>query len=64
MGEVVGDEKNKRKIDFQKVKYGIEASCCLLFKYAWFKNCSAQWREHMFKTQNVIFGCSRGLGKK
>ena len=34
MGEVVGDEKNRTKIDLREVKYGIEAFYCLLFIYA------------------------------
>ena len=37
MDEVVGDWKYIRKIDFNKVKYGIEASYCLPFIYAWFE---------------------------
>ena len=34
MGEVVGDGKISTKIDLRKVKYGMEAFYCLLFKYA------------------------------
>ena len=35
MGDIVGDQKNSRKIDFKKVKWGLEVYCCLLSKFSW-----------------------------
>ena len=37
MGDIVGDGKNSRKIDFKKVKWEIEAYHCLLSKNTWFR---------------------------
>ena len=37
MGDFVGDGTNGRKIDFKKVKYGVEAYHHLLLKNAWFR---------------------------
>ena len=36
MRDIVGDDKNSRKIDSKKVKWGIEAYHCLLSKNTWF----------------------------
>ena len=37
MGDIVGDERNSRKIDSKKVKWAVEAYHCLLSKNTWFR---------------------------
>ena len=64
MGDIVGDGKNSTEIDAKKVKWGIEAYHFLLSKKYLARIFSAQWREDMRKTPNVIFEYFRGLGKK
>ena len=64
MGDVVGDCKNsKKKIDSNKVKYEIEAFCCLLSMYACFKFFQRGGAKIYVKHQMSFCGFLEGWAK-
>ena len=63
MSDFVGDKKDiEKKFEATKiVARNVRLSTSEKYLVEIF---SAQWRDDMRKTPNVIFGCFRGLGKK
>ena len=64
-GDVVGDAKNsKKKTFFQENEVKDRSVLLSTFAKCFVQIFSAQWREDMLKTTNIILGCFRGLGNK
>ena len=64
MGDFVGDGKNSKKQNsFQKNEVRGRSVPLSTFEKYLVQIFSAQWREDMRKTANVILGWFRGMGK-
>ena len=63
-GDFVGDEKKLYKNSIQGFEVDDRSVRLSTFEEYLVRNFSAQWREDVRKTPNVILGCFRGLGKK
>ena len=64
MGDFVEDGGKGRKINFRENEVGARSVPLSTSEKYLVQIFSAQWREDMRKTPNVIFGCFRELGKK
>ena len=63
MGDVVGDAKNWRKIDFKKVKWQIEAYHCVLSQNTWFTFFQRSGAKICVKHQMSFWGVLEGWAK-
>ena len=63
MGDFGGDGKNSRKIDSEKVKWGIKAYHCLLLKNASFRFFHRSGAKICVKHQKSFWGASEGWAK-
>ena len=65
MGDFVGDAKNwKKKTDFKKVKYCVEAYHCLLSKNAWFRFFQRSGAQICVKHQMSLWGVLEGWANR
>ena len=60
MGDVVGDVKNRSKIDFKKVKWGTEGYHCLLSKNTWSRFFQRSGAKICVKHQMSFWGVLEG----
>ena len=64
MGDFVGDGENGRKINFKKIKYGIEAYHFVLSKNAWFRFFQRSGAKICVKHQTSFCDVLEGWAKR
>ena len=60
MGDIVGDEKYRRKIGSKKLKWGVEVYHCLLLKNTWFRFFQRSGAKICVKHQMSFWGVLEG----